>query len=893
MRATACAGLLFALLLAESAAAQSHSTPIAERNGVNRVARANADQDSVTVINSTTNLPIDLDPGPGIARKVGSNPRTLAFLPSGNKLYVANMRGEGGTFPNQVFGSVTVLDPNAGYAVLTTITNGIGVEPFGVAAAPDGGFVAVTNFRSHSVSFINPSTDSVTFVYQYVADPNLPGVDQATLDADLDGQPDHANPRGIAVIPSSQAVYVTHFLSGHVTKLALQRQGGTTGPVIGATLVKDINLNNYAPPVNGGGQPIFVTENKSQGKAVNLESITIDPTGLRAWVPHTLLNFRVLVEATPYSTANQGYPAVSIIDMQTDTFQVGSPSKTDNSDRIEFDPAVPAGEVRNLGLGVKGTGGIAPNLDVQAQTHPGGFTDLRLYNVRGAASGLLFVGLGTQEASAKGGKLYTLPIIAMLPIAVNGTPGAAGAGELHVGAALPDAPSLVGTEISLQAVMSDPAGPQGFSFSNGAVIVLGEDQPVVPASRFGLRVAEPVQVEFSADGTRALVINHASEDIAVFAVSGASAPVFQAVWPDRDFVRVPFGAGQPLGENPNGIALLNLSPGVDRLFISNATSQDVTVVPFATATSSFGHNTLRLDAAPDDTFTPAERSGREMFMDATRLQTASNFNGTCTMCHADGLQDGLTWQFAEGPRRTISLAGGPMNFGLIFFKSKATDMTTFAGGFRIHHGGNGSFTPADFAGFTTWTNTRVPLPLNPRKIGGPTASEQRGKDLFFGTNDFGSNPELRSANCAECHPAPNFTFDVLFDPLDKCASLLEANANMRDVGSTDTDGILSDDVTFTFTEEGCVDGSNQLTTFSRTRELFGTPTKLGAFAIAPYFHQGAALNLRGTLDPTAVGMPVQFADTAHDLRGFIVATTLLTPPSQQDIEDVLAFISSL
>src|SRR5262245_27353755 len=112
MRATTVAGLLSAFLLAESVEAQSHSTPVASRPLVARVAVVNPDQDSISVFNSNLNIPLDLDPGPGISRKVGSDPRTLAFLPSGNKLYVANMRGEGGTFPNQVFGSVTVLDTN-------------------------------------------------------------------------------------------------------------------------------------------------------------------------------------------------------------------------------------------------------------------------------------------------------------------------------------------------------------------------------------------------------------------------------------------------------------------------------------------------------------------------------------------------------------------------------------------------------------------------------------------------------------------------------------------------------------------------------------------------------------------------------------------------------------
>jgi hypothetical protein len=282
-----------------------------------------------------------------------------------------------------------------------------------------------------------------------------------------------------------------------------------------------------------------------------------------------------------------------------------------------------------------------------------------------------------------------------------------------------------------------------------------------------------------------------------------------------------------------------------------------------------------------------------MFMDATRLQTASDFNGTCTMCHFDGLQDGITWHFGEGPRRTISLAGGPMNFGLIFFKSKAVDMTTFAGGFRLHHGGNGQFTPQDFEGFTTWTNTRVPLPLNPRKIGGPTASELRGRDLFFGENLFGANPNMRSAGCAECHPDGTFTFDEVFDPLDKCVSLQENKANLRDVGSVDLDGLLSDDIDLDFTEEGCLDGNGDPVVFHRAKAEFGTPTKLGAFAVAPYFHTGVGLNLRATLDPAAVGMPAQFLDTVHDVKGFIVSVTLLTPPTQQDIEDMLAYISSL
>jgi DNA-binding beta-propeller fold protein YncE len=880
------------LLLAVPVGAQTHSTPIAERRFANQVARVNSDQDSITVIDTSTNTALDLDPsGPGISVKVGSDPRTLTFLRTGTKLYVANMRGEGGSFPNQVFGSVSVLAPASGYSVVKTITAGIGVEPFGVASSADTGFVAVTNFRSHSVSFIDTATDTVSFVFQYAADPNLPGVLQESLDADMDGQPDHANPRGIVVTAGGLAVYVTHFLSGHVTKLALTR-AGASGPVTGATLVADIDLDTYVPPVNGQGQPVFVTADVSQGQPVNLESITIDPTGTRAWVPHTLLNFRTFVEPERYSVDNQGYPAVSIIDLQTDSFQFGQPGKADASDRIQYDPAVQNGQIRNVGLGIRGTGGIIPNLDVMAEPRSDGAVDLRLYDVRGGASGVLFVGLGVGALQAKGGTLYPSPIIASLPVTVSGLPGEAGAGALHLNASFPDSPALAGATVSLQAVFADPEAESGFAFTNAGVIEFSTWLAPLPDATFSRRVAVPVQVEFTNNGKFAVIVNHASEDIAIFDALPGS-PSCSTIFPERNFVRIPFDASQPLGENPNGVAVLAATPSSNRLYVTNSTSHDVSVLRLDIDSGEFIPGWPRIPAVTDDSFTAAERTGREMFMDATRLQTTSNFNGTCTMCHFDGLQDGLTWHFGEGPRRTISLAGGPLNFGLLFFKSKSTVMSTFAGGFRQHHGGNGQFKPTDFAGFTTWTNERVPLPLNPRKIGGPTLSELRGRDLFFGENDAGFNPNARSAGCAECHPAGNFTFDTIFNPLDPCISLQENKANLRDVGTVDLDGVLSDDIDLFLTEESCVDGQGQPVSFFRKKTEFGTPTKLGAFAVAPYFHTGAGLNLRATLDPLTTGMPPQFVDTVHDLRGFLVSVTLLTPPTQQDIEDMLAFISSL
>lgn len=75
-------------------------------------------------------------------------------------------------------------------------------------------------------------------------------------------------------------------------------------------------------------------------------------------------------------------------------------------------------------------------------------------------------------------------------------------------------------------------------------------------------------------------------------------------------------------------------------------------------------DTLSHDWAHDESIPQAERlsddarDGRRLF--STGL-TAWSFQGqawsSCESCHPDGLSDGVTWRFARGPRRTLSLAG--------------------------------------------------------------------------------------------------------------------------------------------------------------------------------------------------------------------------------------------
>lgn len=874
--------------------AQSHSTPIARRPHSVEIAAVNADQDSISVVHSKDAAVVDLDPGPGVSRAVGADPRTLAFTPSGGKLYVVDHRGEGGAFPNGVFGSVHVLDATAGYAVTKVIAAGVGVEPFGIAMAPDGGFAAVTGFQSGTVAFIDTATDTVSFTFHYLCDAHVPAVTQPQVDPDLDGIADHGKPRGIAIDASGTAAWVTHFLSGHVTKLALVR-ASPTGKVVGATLAKDIDLNRFAAPVDALGNPVFVTANASQGLSRNLESIAIEPSGKRAWVPHVLANFLVKVETTRFSVDNQAYPAVSIIDLQSETFEFGLPGQTDRSDRIEFDPALPLGQNRSHGVGTVGTGGATPTLDLNSDATPGARVAAYLSAGRGGALAWLLAGAGTADVKFLGGHLLVANVATVLPILLDGAPGIGGAGTFRAIANLPDEPLLVGAKVAVQAVVADPEGFAGVALSNAGVLEIGPAGPAIPPATFARRVAQPVQVEFTPDGGTAFVVDYASEDVAVFTNPPASSPQCKLVYPPLGFNRVPFATDQPIGENPNGLAMIPAPDQQFNLFVHSSVSHDLSFLEFDRVAGTIAQIEPRLALIAADTFSAEERAGKELFSDATRTQTASNQNGSCSECHFDGGVDGLTWQFAEGPRQTIALAGGPLQFGLLFWKSKATTMKTFEGGFRIHQGGNGQLSPKDVAGLTAWANQRLPLPLNPHAAQPMTDSEKRGRDLFFGTDDFGQNPTLRSANCAECHPDGLFTIDVIAFPADLCKSLEPGFANLQNVNSQDEDGILSDDADMTFTED-CLTAGGAPKTFFRGKSDFGVPTKRSVFATAPYFHNGQALSLRAVIDPAAqtVGPNLDsHKNTAHDLRGFVVNFTLQTSPTQQDVEDVLAFISRL
>jgi len=111
---------------------------------------------------------------------------------------------------------------------------------------------------------------------------------------------------------------------------------------------------------------------------------------------------------------------------------------------------------------------------------------------------------------------------------------------------------------------------------------------------------------------------------------------------------------------PIGMALLSGNRGL----LLDDKRRGLGVLDLAESKAVVWVSTIRRDWANDATTKPAEvvdeaaRTGRRLF--ATGLG-AWSFSGqawsSCESCHPEGQSDGVTWRFARGPRRTISLAG--------------------------------------------------------------------------------------------------------------------------------------------------------------------------------------------------------------------------------------------
>jgi YVTN family beta-propeller protein len=890
--------LLLAPALAAPAAAQhAQSSSVAVNpTDANEVWVANRGNNSVAVV--------DVAAGATVAEiPVGVWPRSVALTPDGETAFVANQRGDVPVTTNFVTpflgtetrGTITVIDVTT--RQVTQTLSDVGTEPYGLAVAPSGLWFAVTGFRSGTVKLYSTSGAHpllATFQYDRSLDVIAPGKTIADVDSNVDFVPDLAEPRALVIRADGQRILVAHALPGFVSALDVTLGGGGLPTAIALAAKIDLDTYPFDPLFN----PTPVQTLQSQGLPRFLDDIALSPDGSLALVPHVLHNVNHDVNhafgpGLAGDFANRVYPALSVIDAANTSF--GQPG--DLSRRLHHElsePLEPAESIPYGGQGLEIGGGILTLGGVGAPLVGGTMN----FTVSGSAPAdfrfLFFSGVRTRAPAPPYGTVLALPIFLI-----------AMAGPVH-SLQIPANPALEGRSFYFQAAVLDGTSGAPKGFTNGVEVFVSADG--FDVNGLGHRAGHPGRVRFNAAGNRALLLNRGSEDVFLYRVQGTDFQLMTVFPPRHDHIeRAPLDPGTPLGDLPLGMALVadpTTSNDDALLYVVNETSRTLSTLRVDWATGVITKEASQIDTVlgPDE-MTVSERLGQELFEDASRAQTAGNFNNSCGSCHFEGGADGNVWQRGSGPRSTMPVYGGSLLTGLILWKGVRLNMGETGPMFGGENGGTGIFTDAEQQALVDYHRI-VPVPLNPNLdpiTGQYSPQAALGKDLFFGTNDTGLNPSLRHAGCATCHPDADdmtgavrgYTVDFL-DPIltdgenlgsvdPNCFSLQEnlVAVNLRNVNSgvnvdmdddgfpdmdrnsdgfidlesyapmnvDDKDPFMRDDPNSYPCPLDIMNPGGPKKTFLRDATLFSIPTKLGVFSTGPYFHDHAVVSLRMLLDP--------------------------------------------
>ncbi|HSR34906.1 MAG TPA: cytochrome D1 domain-containing protein [Anaerolineae bacterium] len=333
-------------------------------------------------------------------------------------------------------------------------------------------------------------------------------------------------------------------------------------------------------------------------------------------------------------------------------------------------------------------------------------------------------------------------------------------------------------------------------------------------------VGLPFDATLTPDGSELWVVNAASNDLSVINLSGAP----------------PLAAHIEVGDNPRGIVM---APDGGTAYVNNTLGGTVSVLDTATYTVT---EVITVTEIP---LPPVLLRGKRLFHSSDDPRMARRQWISCNSCHFEGEQDGQTWTFAfAGPRNTTSLLGMiqtyPLRWSGEWDESADSEFATIKENFGsglIDGDLHCNLSPPDCVSpepnqGRSYDMDSLALfldsleaPLSPGHAHGEplTEAEQRGQALF-------SNPAL---GCVTCHPPPLYT-----------------DLQRHDVGTATSGEKIGPD--------------------------YDTPTLLGLYDSAPYYHDGGSLDLHAALTRPSPG-------SEHDLSGL--------PEAQ--IQDLIAFLLAL
>jgi YVTN family beta-propeller protein len=335
-------------------------------------------------------------------------------------------------------------------------------------------------------------------------------------------------------------------------------------------------------------------------------------------------------------------------------------------------------------------------------------------------------------------------------------------------------------------------------------------------------VGLPFDAALTPDGAELWIVNAASNDVSVI---------------DLDSRQL--AAHVEVGDNPRGVVL---APDGATAYVNNTLAGTVSVI------DSANYTVTGVITVTDVPLPPLLLGGKRLFhsSDDPRLARAQWIS--CNTCHFEGEHDGRTWTFGfAGPRNTTALLGMiqtyPLRWSGEWDESADSEFANrkenFGDGlidgammcalsppdclFPAHPFNQGRSDDLDaLAAFMD----SLQMPLSPAHAHGEplSAAEARGRAIF-------DDPAL---DCLTCHPPPLYT-----------------DHETHDVGTATAD--------------------------EKIGSAYDTPTLLGLYDSAPYFHDGGAATL---YDALTFPSP----ESEHDVS---VALT------EAEIQDLIAFLLAL
>jgi DNA-binding beta-propeller fold protein YncE len=305
------------------------------------------------------------------------------------------------------------------------------------------------------------------------------------------------------------------------------------------------------------------------------------------------------------------------------------------------------------------------------------------------------------------------------------------------------------------------------------------------------RVAGPIDIGFSRDGSVAYVLHELSGDIVVLPTATSN------VKPAGAAPLVEIAAG----DRPTGLAL---SPVAETAYVYNLLSRDVSVIDLTSKSELWRIQVTPISGEP---FSPSVLLGAKIFHSSDDPRISVNAKVACGSCHIGGEHDGRGWAFhrlpgPHGPREVPSLLGlrltmGPRDpatgWGQLHRSGDRDEIQDFEHTFQgSNMGGTGFLGPdvqpelgppnagrsADLDALADYIVSLDPPMRSPHREPDGSLSEAavRGATFFAGQN---RAARAGDAGCAVCHVPETGFVDFQFHDVGQSRPSSEEEINNR------------------------------------------------------------------------------------------------------------------